>query len=472
MPAIFSRLRRLTTFSPLRAYFFNLAIIFLVEVFIDDLLIRQFEKMGMWVRLINPLILLSFLSPVLYFTFFRPLLHQYRATLQANQHMEALWKASMALTQTLELEKVFEILFDQLNTLIPHDFAIIYLLSSPTHLVMKASRGYEKNVPPNILSMEPHQNPLLEKIMVQKQSAITADIQHDPLWGSMDFIPQGHSWAGIPLVVGGNSVGFCALGKIENSFFTPRHLLAVETLIDQVSAAVQNAWLFDQLRSGREHLVQLTHQMVEVQENERRSLARELHDEVGQALVSIMLNLNLLEQQVGQNELAQQRIEEINTSLKDMGQMLHDLAVSLRPVSLDHLGLQAALRQYLEQLGDKCPLAVDFEYEDPGFPLSTEMEMIFYRIVQEATNNVIQHSQATSLSVLFRRREDTLVLMVEDNGIGFQLEEANSSSCLGLFGMRERAQLMDGELTIETSPGKGTLILVEVPCGNTNIHRG
>ncbi len=235
--------------------------------------------------------------------------------------------------------------------------------------------------------------------------------------------------------------------------------------MELAAVAIQNAWLFEQVLSGRERLVDLTHQLVDVQENERRYIARELHDEVGQVVVTMMVHLNLLEQKAGDPEEVRRIADDMQVSLSSVSNMLHELAANLRPASLDHLGLEATLRQFLDQVNEKHGLKINLDYDVASERLSADLEISLFRILQESVNNILKHAQATQIDVMLKPRGDQLILMVEDDGVGFDPEEARRTKRLGLFGIRERAQAIGGDLVIESAPGKGTTILVEVPYG-------
>jgi two-component system sensor histidine kinase UhpB len=146
----------------------------------------------------------------------------------------------------------------------------------------------------------------------------------------------------------------------------------------------------------------------------------------------------------------------------------------LRPVSLDHLGLVPALRQYVTMIGDRYGLIAQFKALglDNERPLSA-VETALYRVVQEALTNVIRHARATRVDVLLERRGDKVVVVVEDDGIGFDADEARfaQSGRLGLLGMQERAEMLGGSMIIESSLNIGTTIIVEVPYGDSYTHR-
>jgi signal transduction histidine kinase len=148
----------------------------------------------------------------------------------------------------------------------------------------------------------------------------------------------------------------------------------------------------------------------------------------------------------------------------DMLENLHRLAMNLRPAALDHLGLVPALEQYIETFNQQYSIKTQFEAVGLGEErLLPEIETALYRIVQESLTNVVRHAQATQADVLVKRRDDQVITIVEDNGEGFDPETAMQTSRLGLLGMRERAEMLNGKLVIESTPGSGTTVLVEVP---------
>lgn len=136
--------------------------------------------------------------------------------------------------------------------------------------------------------------------------------------------------------------------------------------------------------------------------------------------------------------------------------------MALRPATLDHLGLEAAVRQNIEAVGEKHGVAVHFKTSGIGNRLPKSVETILYRIIQEALTNAVRHSQATRVDVLLKRRDHTLAVLVEDNGVGFDPAET-AHERLGLLGMRERAEMLGGDLYIESGQDKGTTIVVEIP---------
>jgi two-component system CheB/CheR fusion protein len=206
--------------------------------------------------------------------------------------------------------------------------------------------------------------------------------------------------------------------------------------------------------------------LVAAQEQERSRISRELHDEVGQQISALMLSLGALETAVHEGDLPA-KLREMRATAERVGREIHQLAFELRPVSLDELGLVRALTSYLESWSSRTGIAADFVHAGlEGKRLSSQVDTTLYRIVQEATNNVYKHAHATSVSVTLELRGELVICIVEDNGQGFALESVDAGNAgikIGIAGMRERATLVGGELTIDSAPGRGTTVRVKLP---------
>jgi len=201
--------------------------------------------------------------------------------------------------------------------------------------------------------------------------------------------------------------------------------------------------------------------VVGAQELERRRLARELHDETGQALTSILLGLRRIEEAPNDVQL-RRAVAEVRDLVRATLQDVRQLAVDLRPKALDDFGLVAALERLTESFAEQTGIAVEFE---PGLPeerLPAEAETALYRIVQESLTNIVKHARAGRVSVVLTRKDDSVSVIVEDDGVGFEPKRSRDGG-LGLVGMRERVGLLGGRLTVESRPGAGTTFVAEVP---------
>jgi len=201
--------------------------------------------------------------------------------------------------------------------------------------------------------------------------------------------------------------------------------------------------------------------VVSGQELERRRLARELHDETGQALTSILLGLRAVEEAAGPDAMrtaASNLRELVVGTLQDVRR----LAVQLRPKALDDFGLVAAVEHLVQTFSEATAIRVDLEAQLGDARLPAEVETTLYRIVQEALTNIVKHAGASRVSILLVRRRGTATVVIEDDGQGFDLAELRDEG-MGIIGMRERVELHEGRLTVESTPGSGATLAAEVP---------
>lgn len=222
--------------------------------------------------------------------------------------------------------------------------------------------------------------------------------------------------------------------------------------------------LLEEARRYHSRLQHLSSQVLTAHEAERKRVARELHDDTVQALTSILVRLRLLERSVEEREIKQGLIELRDLTAATL-EGVRRLSVDLRPTALDDLGLMAALHSFVKGVTQRWPLRVEITGDGLEGRLPAQVELVLYRVVQEALYNVVKHAQARTAVVRFQRGSAGITVVVEDDGRGFDVEEALSSSerGLGLFGMKERLALVGGSLHIDSAPGRGSRIVAWVP---------
>lgn len=205
--------------------------------------------------------------------------------------------------------------------------------------------------------------------------------------------------------------------------------------------------------------------LLEVEEEERRRLSRELHDEAGQHLTTLSLGLKALFHQVPLDSAAARKAQELSVLSEMLGRKLHAVAVRLRPRALDDFGLEAATRSLAEDWSGKSNIPVDFHIRLGPERLPAPIETAIYRIVQEALTNVTRHAAATRASIGIERQDGHVFVVIEDDGRGFPQNEVEAAvgSGLGLAGIYERAALLHGSVSVESAPGAGTTILARLP---------
>jgi PAS domain S-box-containing protein len=241
-----------------------------------------------------------------------------------------------------------------------------------------------------------------------------------------------------------------------------------EDITERKQADTERERLFDQVRAGRERLRSLAQRLLEIQEVERRDLVRRLHDEVGQNLTGLSINLNILRSQMP-DEAATKMITRIDDSLRlveETVERIRDVMAELRPPVLDDYGVAAALNWYGKQFSERTGVATVLHLNELGTRLPSQAETALFRIAQEAMTNVAKYAHAKSVTLTFEEIEESVRLTIADDGIGFDPHTHHQPGAKpewGLMNMRERAQAIGGSLAVETAPGEGTRIVVEVP---------
>jgi signal transduction histidine kinase len=258
----------------------------------------------------------------------------------------------------------------------------------------------------------------------------------------------------VPLLARGQPIG--VLMALDRRQFDPRfsdaELRLAETFADRAAVAVDLS-----KRVARDTVKRI----VETQEAEQRRLARELHDETAQALTSILLGLKRIED-IAESAAVRGAVTELRESVVSALQDVRRLAVELRPRALDDFGLVPALERLTSGMAEDTGLAVDLEARLREERLPEEIETTLYRVIQQALNNVVKHASAAHVSVVLAQRNGVVTAIIEDDGRGFTPGEETERG-VGLVGMRERVALVEGRLTVESSKGAGTTLVIEVP---------
>lgn len=221
-------------------------------------------------------------------------------------------------------------------------------------------------------------------------------------------------------------------------------------------------------RQAQDAQLSLLRRMVDVQEEERRRISRELHDQCGQDVTALRLGLKRMESTVAEDPDANKQYKNLHQLLDQISMEMHHLAQELRPPALDELGLLSAVEGYLKTWSSRTGVSVEFEHHGmAGKRISPHIETALYRILQEALTNVAKHASATRVSVIMKQDERGVQMIVEDEGAGFDIEshslDADARQHLGLLGMRERIEAVGGALDIESTQGTGTTVFAKVP---------
>jgi two-component system, NarL family, sensor histidine kinase UhpB len=235
----------------------------------------------------------------------------------------------------------------------------------------------------------------------------------------------------------------------------------IETLRETLNA------MLDQLDEHGERLRALSSQIIKAQEEERLRIARELHDETAQALASLLVRQRVAERSPDPESL-HRTMADLRALTAEALEGVRRMALELRPTMLDDLGLVAAVEAFARQFSHRTSIPVAVRVTRRPERLPPEVELVAFRVIQEALSNVARHSGATRAEVRLVAGPRVLSISVADDGHGFELESALDSRqrSLGLFGMRERAALVGGRLSLDSAPGRGTRVYLETPADN------
>jgi signal transduction histidine kinase len=231
----------------------------------------------------------------------------------------------------------------------------------------------------------------------------------------------------------------------------------------------------EEVTKHRRDLQSLSAQLINAQEAERKRISQELHDEMGQALTAMSINLAAIKKELP-SELApttRERLAETSALADQTLEQVRELSLDLRPSMLDDLGLVPTLRWYVNRYAQRLKLEVEFEAVDLEERLTAEMETVLYRVVQEALTNVARHAQANRVHIHLEHKEFKVHAFVEDDGQGFDLQEVAGREALergaGLLGIRERVASLGGRFSLWSRPGQGTRLTIEIPIAEQSI---
>jgi signal transduction histidine kinase len=270
----------------------------------------------------------------------------------------------------------------------------------------------------------------------------------------------------LPLAYGERVRGAVVISRRVRHEFSAEEMDLLRTFAVQAGIALQNAELFEEVQRGRWELWRLNQRIVTAQEEERRSLSRELHDEAGQALTALRIGLELIRQDLPAEARAlHARLDEAVALAGSTTEQIRRMAQGLRPPALDTVGLDAALEELCRAFAAQTRLEVDYDGATLP-PLPDLVGIHLYRCLQEALTNVARHARTDRAQVILQYDGETISLAVEDKGCGFEAATSSggaSSGGIGLAGMRERLDALRGSLEIVSRPGKGTRITASVP---------
>lgn len=277
------------------------------------------------------------------------------------------------------------------------------------------------------------------------------------------------SYINFPIISRGKLIGALNLGFDRPNAFNDQYLEIVSEVALSLGIAIQNAWMIEDLNRQQQELQRYSSRLIAVQEEERKKISMELHDEVGQALTAISLNLAAMQKALSpvMNRSIYEKLNDTISLTDQTIDQIHDLSLLLRPSILDDLGLIPAVRWLIDSYKQRYGINIVFKANSIDNILSENVKMTIYRILQEALNNIVKHAEATKVTVHIKQTQDINTVIVEDNGKGFDVDDLlirhGKKNGIGIIGIQERVLLVKGNLYIESGTGHGTKMTLEIP---------
>jgi signal transduction histidine kinase len=382
------------------------------------------------------------------------------------EDMRMIYEMASTLSATLNYEKVLESILDisrmgfvDLGHRIGESVSMVLLYDKDGELFIASHR--------NLISREDEtrrirgRSGIVGQAISTAQAVITDGSAADEDLKAFQSLKKAKSMLCVPLRAGFETYGAVLFGSVKANAFSVEHLELLTIFCNQATIALQNASLYQSLREERDKIV-------DKEEQARRKLARDLHDGPTQDVAAIAMRLNfarlLLERDPARARQELERLEDLaHRTVKEIRSMLF----TLRPVILETEGLVAALNQYADNLRENDRLPVEIDAERYRECLDTDAQGVVFAIIEEAVNNARKHANASKIWVRLAVENDLFVAQVADNGRGFDVEavEKNygSRGSLGMVNLKERAELVEGTINIESAPGQGTRITLLVP---------
>ena len=368
----------------------------------------------------------------------------------------------------LALDELLQELLARLRRALDADFATVLLLDEKREMLyLRAVDGYECLPSLKVRLGEG----VSGRIAAEGRPLIIDALSMDDVSGiegmpPPDSLATNQSVMGAPLQVDDEVIGVVVVSSRRPRRFTDEDLKLMLLVADRAAPAVERARLVETIHAGREQLEMLSRRLLAAQEEERRRLAIELHDELGQILTAVKINL----ESKRPSAAVPAYVKDAITSVDQAMDRVRDLALDLRPSVLDDLGLAAALRWYVDRFGRKALVETHLSI-DAVTKLDPVIEITCFRLAQEALTNVVRHAQAKHVWFHLHILDDRLELNVRDDGIGFDAVAARAralgGASLGLLGMEERVSLVGGRFEVVSAPGNGTEVRAYLRVGET-----
>ncbi|MFC1957748.1 GAF domain-containing protein [Chloroflexota bacterium] len=393
---------------------------------------------------------------------------------QRTKELSALNAVITTISQSLNLDKLLNDALNKVLSVMGIEAGMVHLLDEKTNqLMMMLHRGLSSKYIQGVIKLKPGEG-IAGRVIQSGKPIVVNDVTDSP----ETIAPVGkkgefRAYASLPVKSQNKVIGVLSLASYQSDKFEPETMRLLVAMGDAMGIAVENARGTKRLEEMSVVREQLLEKLISAQEEERRRIARELHDEASQSLAALALNLEgAADTLPSRYRETKQKLNILKEQAKETLVGIRNLALELRPSVLDDLGLSMAIDWYARDYLSKRGLNVEVEVLKPEVKLPPYTETMLFRIIQEALTNVVKHAEADKVKVQLQLSDSMIIAQVEDNGKGFDVDAAikgkGGQQNLGIHGMAERTTLLGGTFSIKSQPAKGTRLHVEVPFAKEN----
>jgi len=392
--------------------------------------------------------------------------HELQRLRSTREQARAIFEMASTLSATLNYQRILDAVLDVsilgLKEMGPASTRIIslVLLLSTDSMVVAASRHLDGRDEKLTLHFDPAG--AVSRALSHAEPIVCHDTEHDPELTTYTSLHRCVSAVCVPLRAGFENYGVAVFASPDQNVFTPDNIDVLTAVCNQATIALQNAQLFESLQAEKARIV-------EIEEDARKKLARDLHDGPTQSVAAIAMRVNYARTLLQKSPArVSEELEKIETLARSTTKEIRQMLFTLRPLILETQGLKAALETLVQKLHDTAPeLKVHLELDENAEKLDKDSQGMIFYVVEEAVGNARKHAQATDIWIITRRDDDSYLIEVRDNGTGFDVSKVQASydkrGSLGMVNMSERAEVLKAKLSIASAVGQGTRVMLRFP---------
>jgi signal transduction histidine kinase/PAS domain-containing protein len=392
----------------------------------------------------------------------------------ARQQAEMLRDVTLTLTSQTNLAAVLGEILRQVHRLVPYSTAHIMLVEGDS-LQIGSWYGYDAVGSEGLISRleQPLADfPLDYQVVQSREAMVIPDTRQEPRWVVVDETAWIRSTLMIPISLFDRVLGVLRLDGRTPGEFSNADANRLQPLVGAAAIAVGNARLLEAERSAQEQLQNLAGYLQAARETERTRIAREVHDEFGQSLTALKIDVVWLSKHLPSHEARlQEKVKAMMELVDNTIQIVQHIATELRPGLLDDLGLSAALEWQTQEFAERTGVECELQLNKQEISYDRDLNTALFRMCQEMLTNITRHARANKVWVELRDEPDEVVFIVRDDGKGITKSQISHSKSLGLIGMRERARALGGEITFQGVRGQGTTVTARIPLTNNKKRK-